>query len=249
MEVEFKILGPVEIRAGAARVPLAGPRQESVVVALVSDRGRVVQVDRLVDLVWPEQPPATARRQIQDLVSRLRRTLAAAGAPADLISTAPGGYVLSATGCTSDVQSFQALVERAEAVVADDPGTAAARLSEAFGLWRGDPAAGPCVRWITDRRLEARELWLELEVRLGRHRRVLGEMLDLLDEWPCRERLALAAMAALVRVGRRGHALVTYERTRRALADDLGVDPGPELRLAYRRIIEDEPISAAAQKA
>lgn len=244
--VEFRLLGPFEALVGGRRVPLGGSRQEKLLAALLLRPGRLVTAARLVDALWDEDPPDTARKQVHNAIAAARRRL---GAFRDLLITDGTGYRIDATADQVDAHRFRLAVATAEDQVGrGEPGLAVATLSEALLLWRG-----PALDGLTGRALEAEAAALE-EQRLAAHETLIGLRLDLGDtstlvpelvhlvqEHPLRERLRHHLVLALYRAGRQPEALLAYERTRAALAAELGVDPGPELRELHRRMLRDEP--------
>ncbi|GIF50407.1 DNA-binding SARP family transcriptional activator [Asanoa ferruginea] len=255
--MDFRLLGPIEVWAAGNRVPLHGARQERVLAALLLDADRPVSIPRLVDIVWDERPPATARRQVQDVVSRLRSVLTAAGAPAGTIRAAREAYQLTLTGHRYDERTFGELAARAEDLAARSPEDAVALLVEALALWRGAPLAGlegaglrDAVTALNARRLAVVERRWELELQLGRHEPAAEELSSLLAAHPFRERIAILLMAALAGQGRRAEALTVYQQVRRTFAEELGVDPGPELQAAHGALLRgDRAASAEAPEA
>jgi DNA-binding SARP family transcriptional activator len=252
--VEFRILGPLEMLASGKPVRLAGRRLRTVLAVLLVNRHRLVPVDYLVDAVWGEDPPATARRQIQNTISGLRRLLADGGAAEPALATEATGYRLSPDVGTLDAQVFQDLVAQAQRwAAAGEPERALTGLRSAEALWRG-PAlfglAGDAIESaatvLDEHRLAAVEQRLELELRLGRHDHVVGELIELVAAHPLRERLVGHLMLALHRAGRQAEALQAYERLRVRLADELGVDPGAALRDLYARLLSGDPDGPAA---
>ncbi|GIF58154.1 AfsR/SARP family transcriptional regulator [Asanoa iriomotensis] len=250
--MDFRLLGPIEVWAAGNRVPLHGARQERILAALLLDADRPVSIPRLVDIVWDEGPPATARRQVQDVVSRLRSVLTAAGAPADTIRAAREAYQLTLTGHRYDERSFGELAARAEDLGARDPEGAVALLDEALALWRGVPLAGlegaglrDAVTALNARRLAVAERRWELELQLGRHEHAAEELSSLLSAHPYRERIAILLMAALAGQGRRAEALSVYHQVRRTLSEELGVEPGPELQAAHRALLRGDRAESA----
>ncbi|MFF7635791.1 tetratricopeptide repeat protein [Kitasatospora sp. NPDC008050] len=250
---EFGVLGPLHARIGGREVTLNGPRQARLLAALLVDANRVVPMERLSTVMWDGDGPATAVRQVQDVVSGLRRNLSACGAPPTLISTHRGGYRIQLATAQLDLTAFEQEREQARHSPA---ATAAAGLRRALACWRG-----PALADLTGRALEAdaarlnlarttvhREC-LELELALGRHREVVEELTALLRGHPHDERLAEQAMLALYRDGRQGQALEVYRSIRRRLADDLGVDPTPPLRELQRRILNADPSLAPPPRA
>lgn len=243
---EAGVLGPLQMRIGTADVQVAGPRHAKTLALLVLDAGRVVPVERMIEALWEDGGPATALRQVQDAISALRGRLSRLGAPAGLITTYPGGYLLRADQLRVDLLEFE--YERNSAAACTEPEEAVRTLRRALALWRG-PALhglGGLVLEAEAARLEARRVsthveCLGLEVRLGRHRAVAEEAIVLQCRHPYDEDLAHLAMLALYRSGRRGQALKMYFTVRAGLAEELGVEPGPALRELHRAILADDP--------
>ncbi|NBE98585.1 MULTISPECIES: AfsR/SARP family transcriptional regulator [unclassified Nonomuraea] len=236
----FGVLGPLDVRARGRRIPLHGPRQERALAALLLNAGHAVTVDRLVDIVW-EKPPASARRQIQDLVSRLRLALADAGADSAVITTVRGGYVLRPGAGELDATEFERLVAAAREA---EPEHAATVLRKALALWRGEPLSGvDCpalagdVRTLQEKRLAAWEEWAKLELAARRHHEVIAELTALVERHPLRESLVASLMRASAAAGRAADALEVYHRARERLREELGLDPGTELRNLYERVL------------
>ncbi|MDI1463162.1 BTAD domain-containing putative transcriptional regulator [Catellatospora sp. KI3] len=241
----FGVLGPLEVRADGCRIGLNGPRQERALAALLLGAGAVVTFDELVDAVW-ERPPATARRQVQDLVGRLRRDLAGAGAAADLITTRGSGYLLRPESAEIDAYGFEQLL--AQARQEPDPLAAAKVYREALRLWRGEPLAGlgsprleRSARIWQERHLLAWEECLEAELSLPGARDVTAELAALADRHPFREPLVDLLMRALDGAGRRPEALAAYHRLRLRLSEELGLDPGPRLQDRYAAMLHSDP--------
>ncbi|MEV4146777.1 BTAD domain-containing putative transcriptional regulator [Amycolatopsis sp. NPDC049691] len=242
--MRFRVLGTVEASVDGAPVDLGSRKQRLVLAVLLLEAGRPVALDRLVDLLWPTAPPASARNTVQALVSRLRAVFRAAGGP-ELV-TEGAGYVLRAEPETVDAHRFTALVGRARA--ADDE-TAVALLAEALALWRGDALAGAASAELADRLLAGlREAWwsaledrIDAQLRLGRGRDVLAELTALVAAHPLRQRFVGRLMLALHREGRTDAALAAYRDLRTRLADDLGLDPAPELTRLQSAILAADP--------
>ncbi|MEU2022133.1 BTAD domain-containing putative transcriptional regulator [Streptomyces sp. NPDC016469] len=243
----FQLLGPLQVRGkdGPLRVPPG--RQEVILAALLLEANRVVSTHYLVDLIWEDNPPETARTQVQICVSRLRKLLAGADSTVS-ISTRPPGYVLHVD--TGDVDSllFTGLVARARRQ-RDEGETekAVALLKSAVALWQGDSLtgldSGPLAnkaRQLDEERLSAVELRMELELELGRHDRLVGELQLLTHENPLRERLRGQLMCALHWSGRQAEALEAFRDGRRILDQELGLEPGRELRRLEAAILAGE---------
>nr|WP_240188941.1 BTAD domain-containing putative transcriptional regulator [Nakamurella flavida] len=239
--VVLGLLGPLEV-IGAASIRVPPGRQQAVLAALALAVGRVVSSDHLVDVVWAQEPPDTARTQVQICVSRLRRLLEPTGAT---IETQPPGYRLSLAPEALDVHRFHALVRSADRLVLEGQDLeAVTALRSAAALWRGPALSGvdsealrAQATRLDEDRLVAQESGFEIELRLGRHARLIGEITALVEAHPLRERLRAQLMLALYRSGRQAEALEVYRAFRALLADDLGLEPGPELRELERAIL------------
>jgi WD40 repeat protein/DNA-binding SARP family transcriptional activator len=223
--------------------PLGGPKQRLVLAHLLVRANQAVPVDRLIAAVWDE-PPATARGSVQSYVSHLRKTLGA-----DRIDSNGQGYVLRVEPHELDRSRFEALVSDARRLRATDPAAAAAMLREALALWRGSPFADladaaslqPEITRLTELRLAAVEDRVAAELDAGAPRDVVGELEALTAEHPLRERLWELLIIALYRSGRQADALQAYERARRRLADELGIDPSEELQTLHQRVLRQDP--------
>ncbi|GAA1307822.1 AfsR/SARP family transcriptional regulator [Saccharothrix xinjiangensis] len=242
--VEFGVLGPIRVLRDGVEQRVGGPRERAVLARLVCDANRVVSVDRLIEAVWHGDPPASARGQIAICVSRLRRALGEAGRAVD---TASPGYVARLDEGAADWSRFNGMVGRAQSrAAAGDEAGAVALLREALGLWRGVPFEDlPGLRAEAARlqsaRLDAVEACAELELRLGLHHRVGEELAAVVAEHPLRERARAQLMLARYRSGRRADALRTYQDARRALVEQIGLEPGPELRELHEQVLRDAP--------
>ncbi|MEU0488629.1 BTAD domain-containing putative transcriptional regulator [Nocardiopsis sp. NPDC006139] len=243
--VFFRLLGPLQVEAGSEQVHIPPGRQQVILRALLLEAGRTVSTDHLVDVTWDCDPPDTARTQVQICVSRLRKSLAPLGTP---LLTSPPGYLLRVEPEAVDVHLSRILAERAgEAVAGGRPEEAVALLRRAAGLWRGPSLGGPSgrlLRPLADRLDEDRaslvEAYLDLELELGRHDLVVGEIDDLVRRYPLRERLRYQLMLALHRSGRRAEALRVYRRGRELSTAELGREPGPELRALEAAVLAGE---------
>ena len=244
----FSVLGPLEVCGPARPVRIPPGRQETVLAALLLEADRVVSVDYLVDLIWDENPPSTARTQVQICVSRLRKELSDAEIDAP-ISTRPPGYLMRVGPDALDLQLFTRNVHQSRVLAREGRvAEAADLLRTAAALWRGPALSGlpsetlrtKAMRLDEDR-LAAVETYLELELSLGRHHQLIGEIGLLLHEHPLRERLRRQYMLALYRSGRQAEALDAYRVGRDLLADELGLDPGEELRALEASILAGDP--------
>src|SRR5262245_944091 len=238
------MLGPLEVFDGDGNaVFVAGLRLRTLLVALALNSGRLVSTTRLVDAIWGDQPPTGAVNALQALVSRLRRSL-----PGADVESHPSGYRLVIDPDRVDVTRFERLVATGRAALRHDPARAARTLREALDLWRG-PAlvdvAGQeffqaTIARLEELRLTATEDRADAELGLGGGPELVHELTALTLEHPLRERLVGALMRALSDAGRPAEALVVYERTRAALADQLGTDPSPALSALHTAVLRGE---------
>ncbi|WP_067460974.1 AfsR/SARP family transcriptional regulator [Actinomadura macra] len=251
MAGEFKILGPLEVWTGGEQLRLSGAGQQKVLAALLLSAGHLVPLSRLVDVVWPQEPPATAEKRVRNLVSELRRLLADGGLAGPVAAGA--GYRLDVGEDELDAAMFDSRVRRARRHVAGgEPAEAVAEFRAALNLWRGPvlaglecPALQPQVTSWEERRTAALEEGIDLELELGRHHSVISELTEQVAAHPLRERLAGQLMLALHRAGRRAEALRVFHDTRGALAEELGLDPGDQLQRLHQQILASDPGLAA----
>jgi DNA-binding SARP family transcriptional activator/Tfp pilus assembly protein PilF len=246
--MRFRVLGPLQVWDGAAWSAVPAARLRSLLAVLLIEAGRVVSVDRLGDQLWGERPPARAAATVQVYVGRLRRRLG--GGPPGPLVTHDSGYELVAEHGDIDATVFEELVASGrEAKAAGRLTEAVGSFSEALRLWRGpalaDVAACPLVvteagRW-EQVRLGALEDRLDIELRLGRHTEVVNELQRLVKEHPLREQLHAYYLMALHRCGRREEAIAAYQNARRVIVDELGLEPGPQLRGVQQAILAGDP--------
>jgi DNA-binding SARP family transcriptional activator len=245
-QVDFRVLGPLGMYAAGLAVEIGGLRQRTVLAMLLLERNRVVPVSRLVTALWGENPPATARGQVQICVSALRRALVGVEPRSPILTVAPG-YLMRVAEDRLDLDVFEQLVARGrEEATAQRLPEAADHLRSALALWRGPALAditSDVVQSATlrlhDSRLGVLEECLDLELALGRHHELIQELALLVTEHPLRERPRRQQMLALYRSGRKADALAAYQEARRAWIDELGLEPGEELRGLEHAILTD----------
>jgi SARP family transcriptional regulator, regulator of embCAB operon len=247
--MEFRLLGPLEAHHDGVRVEVGSRRQERCLLGiLLLEAGKLVPVERLIELLWAGDPPRSARGVVHTYIGRLRASLEPYGLT---IGTRGDGYLVESDRYATDVSRFIELAHRA--VGATDPAERARLCGEALELWRG-----PLLADVADDRLRRRldaelgelrlssvELRAEAQLELGRHDQVVADLTGLADQHPTRERLVGALMTALNHAERQADALRLYHATRHVLVRDLGVEPGPELRARYAQILGND-LSAAA---
>lgn len=244
--VELGVLGPVEVRAGGQVLDAGHARRRAVLAVLLLDLGRVVPVQALIDRVWGEDPPASVLNTLYGYVARLRSVIARASDPRVTLSHRPGGYLLQAEAEQLDLCRFRRL--SAEAVVGSDDRRGAGLLRQALELWRGPALAGVQSPWLNAMRdtleadrLAALEDLSDIRLRQGEHGALVGELTEQAAACPGDERLIAQLMLALYRSGRQADALRWFERTRRHLASEVGVDPGSSLRTLHQQILRADP--------
>jgi DNA-binding SARP family transcriptional activator len=243
--MEFRILGPLEARAEAGEVALGGPKPRALLAVLLLHPNEVVPADRLIDELWGEDSPEDAAAALRVNVSRLRKAL-----PQDVLTTRSPGYVVRVEPDELDLHRFERLVDEGRSLLARGlAADASERLRDALALWRGPPLADfayesfarPAIARLEEIRLAAVELRIDADVALGRHDALVGELEALVAEHPLRERLRRYLMTALYRSGRQAEALDAYQDARRALVDELGIDPSPALQDLERAILRQDP--------
>lgn len=252
----FRVLGPLEVSGESGTVYVAPGRQEVVLAALVLELNRVVETPYLVDVLWSQDPPKTVRAQVQICVSRLRKTLLVGKVDAT-IETRPRGYILRAPEDATDVGTFRRLVTEAHALARDGrKAPAVDMLRPAIGLWRGRCLAGVpsevlagTAAQLDESRLEAVETCMRLELELGNHERLVGELQQLVANHPLRERLRGYLMVSLYRLGRQAEALEVYHQGRAMFTEELGLAPGRELRQLAQAILTDDADLALTEPA
>jgi len=253
-KVRFQLLGPVQGWTGDRPVGLGARKQRFVFALLALEANRLVPMSRLVDLVWPDNPPVSARAMVHTCVSGLRSILHQQGAAAQGVAliSEPAGYALRCDSTRVDAHRFRRLVADARAEPDDE--RRVALFDEALAMWRGPALTGVTAeatrarlcRHLDEARLAAIEDRAEAQLHLGRHRELVDELAAIAENHPHRQRLIYSLMLALHRCGRPDEALRFYGRTRQELADEFGLDPSDELQRLYKGILRDDPGLARA---
>ena len=246
--VEFRILGAFEAVAGRQELSLGSVQQRAVLALLLVRAPEPTSRDRLIDELWGERPPASAAHALQVYASGIRKALRPAGDDAVAVRSSPAGYVLEVEADRIDARRFERLIEEAQRVLTDDPAAARDSFERALGLWRGAPLAEfgefEFARLEADRLEELRAVGQEglVEARLacGEHGEVIGTLTGLVAANPLRERPRRLLMLALYRSGRHAEALAAYRDACAAL-DEIGLQPGPQLRQLEQAILQHDP--------
>lgn len=243
--MEFGVLGPVEIWVPGRSADAGHARQRSVLAVLLLNIGRVMSTGELIDRVWGQDPPPSVRHVLYGYIGRLRAVIAAAGDPEVRLARCQGGYLLQAMPDQLDLDRFRRLVAQGAAGSDEDR---AAALRAALALWRGTALAGLSSPWLDSMRhtLELERLAATLDLndialRQGRHGALVSELAGQAAAHPTDERLIGQLMLAHYRCGRQPEALATYHSARQMLAEELGADPGAELRDIHQRILTADP--------
>jgi predicted ATPase/DNA-binding SARP family transcriptional activator len=253
--MDFRILGPLEALDRGRDLAPAGSKRRALLALLLLHANETLTIDRLVDELWGEHPPATAARTLQAHVSRLRKALdAGAGNGAgELIVTREHGYELKLDPERLDSHRFERLVaEGRTQLTAGRPERAATAFESALSLWRGapladlayEPFAQPEIARLEELRVAALEDLNDAKLALGRHGELVGQLEALIGEHPYRERLRAQLMLALYRCERQADALQAYQDARRTLVEELGIEPGEPLRELERGILAQDPALA-----
>ena len=226
-------------------IALGGQKRRALLAVLLLDANRVVSRDRLIDALWGDEPPDTARNTLQVYVSQLRKLV-----PEGALETAPAGYRLVIEADSVDVFEFIRLSEEGRSALgAGDAARAADTLRAALALWRGaaladlswEPFAQAEIARLEELRLAALEERIDADLALGRHGQVVAELERLVAEQPMRERFRAQLMLALYRSGRQADALAVYQRARRTFVDELGIEPSESLRRLERAVLAHDP--------
>ena len=229
--MDFRILGPLEVLDDGRALDLGGAKQRAALAMLAVHANRVVAHERLIEALWDEEPPETARKALQVYVSQLRKVLGR-----ERLETKPRGYLLRLEPDELDLTRFELLRD-------------GGKPAQALALWRGDPLADfdgqrfaePEIARLDELRLACVEQRVELDLADGRHAELIGELEGLVRLHPLREHLRAQLMLALYRSGRQAEALEAYQAARAALVDGLGIEPGPGLRELHQQILMQDP--------
>src|SRR5579859_6157434 len=245
--VEFGLLGPLIVRRDGTAVPVPRGMQRALLATLLLDADRLVLVDELAEILWNSAPPRSARVTVQNHVARLRRALGVSGSR---IVTMARGYVIRVGPGELDVSRLEHHVRAARSAERDNSwAAAAAEAAAGLSLWRGGPLADvDCdllaareIPRLEELRFQALETGAAARLQLGQHGQVIAELQQLTWAYPLRERLRGLLMLALYRDGRQAEALAAYQHARRIVIEELGTEPGAELRDLQRRILSSEP--------
>ncbi|MEN8233317.1 MAG: BTAD domain-containing putative transcriptional regulator [Actinomycetota bacterium] len=242
--MDFRILGPLEVSAGDGPLRLGGRRQRTVLAVLLLNANRTTPTEQIVDLVWGEDPPPTARRSSQVYVSRLRQVLGI-----DRIESVEPGYRLLIEDGELDADLFEQAVSTARTAARVDPGRALRSYDEALAMWRGttladlvgDSEIAARARPLDEARLAAIEERFDVAIALGRFDETVSGLEECLGDHPYRERFWAQLMIALYRTGRQADALRAFTRARTRLVTDLGIEPSADLRDVEERILNQDP--------
>lgn len=248
--MDFRILGPVELHVNGQPYGFGSPKERCVLAVLLYELGRPVATDSLIERVWGENPPESPRLSLYSYLSRLRRRLKeVAGNDHASLRQRSGYYTLDADPGAVDLHRFRSLRAQARTVSeGGDDERAAELLHDAESLWRGTPLAGLSGAWVervrsalAEERFASRLERITVELRLGRHADLVGEISDLVAERPHNQKLVEHLMVALYRCGRQAEALAAYRRTHRLFIDEIGNEPGSSLRDLHQRILNEDP--------
>jgi DNA-binding SARP family transcriptional activator len=253
---EFGVLGPVRAVRDGRELGLGGPKQRAVLALLLVAGGRVVPAEYMAEVLWRGSPPPGGAKTLRSYVSRLRSLME----PDAALAGQGGGYVITVRPDQLDAARFERLVEAGrDALGRGEAAVAAGRFGEALGLWRGraladvaevEPLALEAAR-LEELRLVAAEGRIEADIERGLAGEVTGELERLVAEFPVRERLWRLLVLALYRAERQADALAAYRRARQMLAEELGIEPGEELRQLEEAVLRHEvtpPATAAATR-
>jgi DNA-binding SARP family transcriptional activator len=253
--LQFGVLGPLQLRAGSALVPLGAPKQRAVLAMLLMNRNHAVSVDALIDAVWGDSPVPAARTSIHSYVSNLRRLLSSATRdPNKMLASVPPGYQLNVADADCDLGRF--VTEKNAGVHAAASGRfedASTYLSAALAEWRGPflddlrefAFVDPFATALAELRVAVQTSHAEAEIACGRADSIIPRLELLSAEHPYRERLWAQLITAYYVTERQSDALNAYQRLKTNLAENLGIDPGPTIRSLHEQILRQEPLDAS----
>lgn len=247
MSWSFGVLGPLDVRCGESVLEIAAPQQRRLLTSLLLSAGQVISVESLLAVLWEDEPPASGRKVVQVYVSQLRRLLGER--PGVVLTGSRQGYRLDIPPGALDLEVFRDLVKQATA--AADPVAAGTLLRGALDLWRGRAVpdlrhtgrGGRLSEALEEERLSAVEYRVDADLRAARHRDLVPELTVLVAEQPLRERLRGQLMLALHHSGRQAEALNVFAEGKRLLADELGLDPGQELRALHASVLAGDVLA------
>jgi predicted ATPase/DNA-binding SARP family transcriptional activator len=251
--IEINVLGPLEVVRGGEVVAFPGDRERAVLAVLASRAGEAVSADRLIERLWGDALPRNPLNALQAIVSRLRRALGSER----IVLTRKPGYMLDTEACAIDARRFEDLVRQARQLGPDQSDRASELLTSALSLWRGTPFADleyqdvvqEEVSRLEELRVGVLEDKLDADLAAGRRQReTVAQLEALVAAHPFRERLQAQLILALYRCGRQGEAITAYHEARRVLSEELGVDPGPELKKLYERVLYQDPALLATSE-
>jgi DNA-binding SARP family transcriptional activator len=243
--VQFGILGPLDVRHEGRSVHIRGAKERALLAVLLLHAGEPVSVDRLIDELWGESPPATARKSVQVRIAGLRRAIGG-----DVLLTRGDAYLVRLQPDQLDLRRFEELLAAgSDAIAAGDASAALATLRDALALWRGPPLADfafesfaqPAIARLEELRVHALELRIDAQLQVGLHDRVIAEVEQLVAAHPFRERFRGQLVLALYRDGRQADALDVCRRARAEFVTELGIEPGPALRKLEQAVLRQDP--------
>lgn len=250
--LRFGILGTLEVRDGHNRITPTAPKLRQTLALLLVRHNTLVQTEAFIDELWGEYPPVSAITTLQTYIYKLRGIFSAKNltSPACALQTHPSGYMMSISEEAIDVNQFEQILELGKKELDENRNEQASqRLSKALSFWRGpalvDVMTGNILSAYTasleEKKLRALDLCIETELKLGRHRDIVGELKQLVVTHPLHEAFYIQLMKALHRSGRRSEAMETYQRLRKVLLEELGVDPSDESRQIHHELLAASP--------
>jgi DNA-binding SARP family transcriptional activator len=250
----LRMLGPLQLRdATGAEVTLGGVRPRRLLAGLAVHAGEVISPDRLIDMMWGDDRPSSARQNLHTYLWSLRQSLTAAAGDDLTIETQASGYRFYARSGNLDWECFRDLSAAAGGLVSREPMTAGRLLRQALDLWRGPvaadvaddlPALAARIAGMEEARMTALEQRIEADLAAGQHRALVAELAELAAGYPLREQFRAYQMVALYRCGRQGEALSVFHQLRHELAAELGIDPSPRLGALYEAMLRADPLVA-----